>query len=168
MKGGITISNDMLITLNDLNKKKNKFTSLRDKKSEVKKAYDRLMKEERKQKRELLETKFAAIGQAIKHTGFPLTKKVILLGAILLAKDALESTDRADVIDSYIERYQMYLKDLPEKQKTFLEEGFPDDESIPKPSTGIESSNNLKESESNISEELIDSLNEGDANAPES
>lgn len=156
----------MLITLNDLNKKKNKFTSLRDKKSEVKKAYDRLMKEERKQKRELLETKYAAIGQAIKHTGFPLTKKVILLGAILLAKDALESADRVDVIDNCIDRYQLYLKDLPEKQKAFLEEGFPDDESTSHAPTA-KSSDDFKENESAPSTEEADSL-EGDSDAPES
>lgn len=165
----------MLITVSDITRKKRKFDTLRDKKSEVKKEYERLLREERKEKRRLMGTSLAAIGQAIKHTGFPLHEKVILLGAILLAKDALCSQERLQVIDDYINRYQTYVNELPAKQKAFLEEAFPFDaiESVSnsQPSSEDEPDVNIDTAPSNeeLNESDTDELDhEGDVNAPES
>ena len=51
--------------------------------------------------------------QNIRRMGFPIENPVLLIGALLEAKEKLESSERARCIDNYIVLYNDYAKAYP-------------------------------------------------------
>lgn len=68
----------------------------------------------RKEKRQVSKRKhnqeLSHIGYIIQQLGFPINNLSILVGAILSAKEQLE-TNRSQTVDDYLQRYQTFLKD---------------------------------------------------------
>lgn len=68
----------------------------------------------RKEKRQVSKRKhnqeLSHIGYIIQQLGFPINNLSILVGAILSAKEQLE-TNRSQTVDDYLQRYQTFLED---------------------------------------------------------
>ena len=68
----------------------------------------------RKEKRQVSKRKhnqeLSHIGYIIQQLGFPINNLSILVGAILSAKEQLE-TNRSQTVDDYLQRYQNFLED---------------------------------------------------------
>lgn len=68
----------------------------------------------RREKRQVSKRKhnqeLSHIGYIIQQLGFPINNLSILVGAILSAKEQLE-TNRSQTVDDYLQRYQTFLED---------------------------------------------------------
>ena len=68
----------------------------------------------RKEKRQVSKRKhnqeLSHIGYIIQQLGFPINNLSILVGAILSAKEQLE-TNRSQTVDDYLQKYQNFLED---------------------------------------------------------
>lgn len=69
-----------------------------------------LRKEIRQEAKRKHNQELSHIGYIIQQLGFPINNLSILVGAILSAKEQLE-TNRSQTVDDYLQRYQTFLED---------------------------------------------------------
>lgn len=69
-----------------------------------------LRKEKRQVSKQKHNQELSHIGYIIQQLGFPINNLSILVGAILSAKEQLE-TNRSQTVDDYLQRYQTFLED---------------------------------------------------------
>ena len=69
-----------------------------------------LRKEKRQESKRKHNQELSHIGYIIQQLGFPINNLSILVGAILSAKEQLE-TNRSQTVDDYLQRYQNFLED---------------------------------------------------------
>ena len=69
-----------------------------------------LRKEKRQEDKRKHNQELSHIGYIIQQLGFPINNLSILVGAILSAKEQLE-TNRSQTVDDYLQRYQTFLED---------------------------------------------------------
>ena len=69
-----------------------------------------LRKEKRQEAKRKHNQELSHIGYIIQLLGFPINNLSILVGAILSAKEQLE-TNRSQTVDYYLQRYQTFLED---------------------------------------------------------
>ena len=69
-----------------------------------------LRKEKRQEAKRKHNQELSHIGYIIQQLGFPINNLSILVGAILSAKEQLE-TNRSQTVDDYLQRYQTFLED---------------------------------------------------------
>ena len=69
-----------------------------------------LRKEKRQVSKQKHNQELSHIGYIIQQLGFPINNLSILVGAILSAKEQLE-TNRSQTVDDYLKRYQTFLED---------------------------------------------------------
>ena len=69
-----------------------------------------LRKEKRQESKRKHNQELSHIGYIIQQLGFPINNLSILVGAILSAKEQLE-TNRSQTVDDYLQRYQTFLED---------------------------------------------------------
>ena len=69
-----------------------------------------LRKEKRQESKRTHNQELSHIGYIIQQLGFPINNLSILVGAILSAKEQLE-TNRSQTVDDYLQRYQTFLED---------------------------------------------------------
>lgn len=70
----------------------------------------KIRQKQRDLKKEIEAERYAFISRAIKQTGFPLDKPILLVGAILAAKEKLDSKDCAEEINHFISLYNDFAK----------------------------------------------------------
>lgn len=96
-----------LLNSGKLSRLEKKFYATQKKQEE---ALARMRQEKNEIKKAMESERFAFIIRTIKQTGFPIDKPAILIGAILAAKEKLDSTDSAVEIDHYIELYTAFAE----------------------------------------------------------
>ena len=69
-----------------------------------------LRKEKRQESKRKHNQELSHIGYIIQQLDFPINNLSILVGAILFAKEQLE-TNRSQTVDDYLQRYQTFLED---------------------------------------------------------
>lgn len=79
-----------------------KFSFLQQKQEET---MAKIRQEIKRTKKEIEAQRLDFVAQTIKKTGFPIDKTVILIGAVLDAKDKIEGTESTSAINHYIELY---------------------------------------------------------------
>ena len=85
-----------------LHRLEKKFSFLQQKQEET---MAKMRQEMRRTKKEIEVQRLDFIAQTIRKTGFPIDKIVLLIGAVLDAKDKIESTESTSAINHYIELY---------------------------------------------------------------
>ena len=85
-----------------LHRLEKKFSFLQQKQEET---MAKIRQEMKRTKKEIEVQRLDFIAQTIKKTGFPMDKAVLLIGAVLDAKDKIESTESTSAINHYIELY---------------------------------------------------------------
>ena len=85
-----------------LHRLEKKFSFLQQKQEET---MAKIRQEMKRTKKEIEAQRLDFIAQTIKKTGFPIDKTVLLIGAVLDAKDKIESTESTSAINHYIELY---------------------------------------------------------------
>ena len=68
----------------------------------------KIRQEMKRTKKEIEAQRLDFIAQTIKRTGFPIDKIVLLVGAVLDAKEKMEGSDRTATINRYIELYNNF------------------------------------------------------------
>ena len=79
-----------------------KFSFLQQKQEET---IAKIRQEMKRTKKEIEAQRLDFIAQTIKKTGFPIDKTVLLIGAVLDAKEKMEGTESAATINRYIALY---------------------------------------------------------------
>ena len=85
-----------------LHRLEKKFSFLQQKQEET---MAKMRQEMRRTKKEIEVQRLDFIAQTIKKTGFPIDKTVLLIGAVLDAKEKMEGTESAATINRYIALY---------------------------------------------------------------
>ena len=85
-----------------LHRLEKKFSFLQQKQEET---MAKMRQEMRRTKKEIEVQRLDFIAQTIKKTGFPIDKTVLLIGAVLDAKEKIEGTESAATINRYIALY---------------------------------------------------------------
>ncbi|WP_196591946.1 hypothetical protein [Pectinatus frisingensis] len=86
----------------------------------------KIRQEMKRTKREIEAQRLDFIAQTIKKTGFPIDKTVLLIGAVLDAKEKIEGSESTAAINRYIELYN----DFAAKQGIQTLEEAAEEESI--------------------------------------
>ena len=86
----------------NLHRLEKKFSFLQQKQEQT---MAKIRQEMKRTKKEIEAQRLDFIAQTIKKTGFPIDKTVLLIGAVLDAKDKIEGTESISVINRYIELY---------------------------------------------------------------
>ena len=94
-----------------LTRLENKFMVLRKRQEEMQAKFKKEIKETQ---RAIASKRSEFILQAIRRTEFPLDKPVILIGALLEAKQKLDGPQRADSINRYIRLYNEFAAKYPD------------------------------------------------------
>lgn len=92
----------LLDTTRKLSRLEKKFSNLQRKQEET---LAHIRQEKKETRKAIVEERLSFIARTIKQTGFPVDKPAILIGAILAAKEKLESSNCAAEINHYIELY---------------------------------------------------------------
>ena len=85
-----------------LHRLEKKFSFLQQKQEQT---MAKIRQEMKRTKKEIEVQRLDFIAQTIKKTGFPIDKTVLLIGAVLDAKEKIEGTESTSVINRYIELY---------------------------------------------------------------
>ena len=85
-----------------LHRLEKKFSFLQQKQEQT---MAKIRQEMKRTKKEIEAQRLDFIAQTIKKTGFPIDKTVLLIGAVLDAKDKIDGTESISVINRYIELY---------------------------------------------------------------
>ena len=85
-----------------LHRLEKKFSFLQQKQEQT---MAKIRQEMKRTKKEIETQRLDFIAQTIKKTGFPIDKTVLLIGAVLDAKEKIEGTESTSVINRYIELY---------------------------------------------------------------
>ena len=85
-----------------LHRLEKKFSFLQQKQEQT---MAKIRQEMKRTKKEIETQRLDFIAQTIKKTGFPIDKTVLLIGAVLDAKDKIEGTESTSAINRYIELY---------------------------------------------------------------
>ena len=85
-----------------LHRLEKKFSFLQQKQEET---IAKIRQEMKRTKKEIEVQRLDFIAQTIKKTGFPIDKTVLLIGAVLDAKEKMEGTESAATINRYIALY---------------------------------------------------------------
>ena len=85
-----------------LHRLEKKFSFLQQKQEQT---MAKIRQEMKRTKKEIEAQRLDFIAQTIKKTGFPIDKTVLLIGAVLDAKDKIEGTESTSAINHYIELY---------------------------------------------------------------
>ena len=85
-----------------LHRLEKKFSFLQQKQEQT---MAKIRQEIKRTKKEIEAQRLDFIAQTIKKTGFPTDKTVLLIGAVLDAKEKIEGTESTSVINRYIELY---------------------------------------------------------------
>ena len=85
-----------------LHRLEKKFSFLQQKQEQT---IAKIRQEMKRTKKEIEAQRLDFIAQTIKKTGFPIDKTVLLIGAVLDAKDKIEGTESTSAINRYIELY---------------------------------------------------------------
>ncbi|MGE1063604.1 hypothetical protein NXG27_13415 [Megasphaera paucivorans] len=85
-----------------LHRLEKKFSFLQQKQEQT---MAKIRQEMKRTKKEIEAQRLDFIAQTIKKTGFPVDKTVLLIGAVLDAKDKIEGTESTSAINRYIELY---------------------------------------------------------------
>ncbi|MDU2065305.1 MAG: hypothetical protein E6713_10750 [Sporomusaceae bacterium] len=85
-----------------LHRLEKKFSFLQQKQEQT---MAKIRQEMKRTKKEIEAQRLDFIAQTIKKTGFPIDKTVLLIGAVLDAKDKIEGTESTSAINRYIELY---------------------------------------------------------------
>ena len=85
-----------------LHRLEKKFSFLQQKQEET---MAKIRQEMKRTKKEIEAQRLDFIAQTIKKTGFPIDKTVLLIGAVLDAKEKMEGTESAATINRYIALY---------------------------------------------------------------
>ena len=85
-----------------LHRLEKKFSFLQQKQEET---MAKIRQEMKRTKKEIEVQRLDFIAQTIKKTGFPIDKTVLLIGAVLDAKEKMEGTESAATINRYIALY---------------------------------------------------------------
>ena len=88
-----------------LHRLEKKFSFLQQKQEET---LAKIRQEMKRTKKEIEVQGLDFIAQTIKKTGFPIDKTVLLLGAVLEAKEKIEGADNTVTINRYIELYNNF------------------------------------------------------------
>ena len=86
----------------NLHRLEKKFSFLQQKQEQT---MAKIRQEMKRTKKEIEAQRLDFIAQTIKKTGFPIDKTVLLIGAVLDAKDKIEGTESISTINHYIELY---------------------------------------------------------------
>ena len=86
----------------NLHRLEKKFSFLQQKQEQT---MAKIRQEMKRTKKEIEVQRLDFIAQTIKKTGFPIDKTVLLIGAVLDAKEKIEGTESTSVINRYIELY---------------------------------------------------------------
>ena len=90
-----------------LHRLEKKFSFLQQKQEET---MAKMRQEMRRTKKEIEVQRLDFIAQTIKKTGFPIDKTVLLIGAVLDAKEKMEGTESAATINRYIALYNDFAE----------------------------------------------------------
>lgn len=93
---------ETLLATGKLSRLEKRFGSLQKKQED---ALARMRQEKNDLKKQIESERLSYITRSIKQTGFPMDQPAILIGAILAAKEKLDSPECADEIDRYIQLY---------------------------------------------------------------
>ena len=85
-----------------LHRLEKKFSFLQQKQEQT---MAKIRQEMKRTKKEIETQRLDFIAQTIKKTGFPIDKTVLLIGAVLDAKEKIEGAESTSVINRYIELY---------------------------------------------------------------
>ena len=85
-----------------LHRLEKKFSFLQQKQEQT---IAKIRQEMKRTKKEIEAQRLDFIAQTIKKTGFPIDKTVLLIGAVLDAKEKIEGTESTSTINHYIELY---------------------------------------------------------------
>ena len=85
-----------------IHRSEKKFSFLQQKQEET---IAKIRQEMKRTKKEIEVQRLDFIAQTIKKTGFPIDKTVLLIGAVLDAKEKMEGTESAATINRYIALY---------------------------------------------------------------
>ena len=85
-----------------LHRLEKKFSFLQQKQAQT---IAKIRQEMKRTKKEIEAQRLYFIAQTIKKTGFPIDKTVLLIGAVLDAKEKIEGTESISIINRYIELY---------------------------------------------------------------
>jgi len=85
-----------------LHRLEKKFSFLQQKQEQT---MAKIRQEMKRTKKEIEAQRLDFIAQTIKKTGFPIDKTVLLVGAVLDAKEKIEGTESTTAINRYIELY---------------------------------------------------------------
>lgn len=98
-----------------------KFSFLQQKQEET---MAKIRQEMKRTKKEIEAQRLDFIAQTIKKTGFPIDKTVLLIGAVLDAKEKIEGSESTTVINRYIELYNDFAakQGIQEFEETAEEE----------------------------------------------
>lgn len=88
-----------------LHRLEKKFSFLQQKQEET---IAKIRQEMKRTKKEIEVQRLDFIAQTIKKTGFPIDKTVLLIGAVLDAKEKVEGSDSTATINRYIELYNNF------------------------------------------------------------
>ena len=109
-----------------LHRLEKKFSFLQQKQEET---MAKIRQEMKRTKKEIEAQRLDFIAQTIKKTGFPIDKTVLLIGAVLDAKDKIEGTESISSINRYIELYNDFAAKhgIQEFEDNVEEEGSMED-----------------------------------------
>ena len=109
-----------------LHRLEKKFSFLQQKQEQT---MAKIRQEMKRTKKEIETQRLDFIAQTIKKTGFPIDKTVLLIGAVLDAKEKIEGTESTSTINHYIELYNDFATNhgIQEFEKTAEEEDSTED-----------------------------------------
>lgn len=93
-----------------IQKSSKKLSMLMEDEAALLRKLDILRKEKRQVSKRKHNQELSHIGYIIQQLGFPINNLSILVGAILSAKEQLE-TNKSQTVDDYLQRYQTFLED---------------------------------------------------------
>lgn len=94
----------------NIQKSSKKLSKLMEDEAALLRKLEILRKEKRQESKRKHNQELSHIGYIIQQLGFPINNLSILVGAILSAKEQLE-TNRSQTVDDYLQRYQTFLED---------------------------------------------------------
>ena len=94
----------------NIQKSSKKLSKLMEDEAALLRKLEILRKEKRQESKRKHNQELSHIGYIIQQLGFPINNLSILVGAILSAKEQLE-TNRSQTVDDYLQRYQNFLED---------------------------------------------------------
>ena len=97
-------------SLKSIQKSSKKLSKLTEDEAALLRKLEILRKEKRQEAKRKHNQELSHIGYIIQQLGFPINNLSILVGAILSAKEQLE-TNRSQTVDDYLQRYQTFLED---------------------------------------------------------